>query len=239
MYWTDEIITSRAEAVAFLGKQWKAVPLADRLTRIREKDNKWDYSQSTNVVNKELPLFSLIVDCKQERIENLDINYNWRGHGFGRMAVKAAIGVAHEAGIEKLSMTATLEDGFGFWPSMGAVPVDRSRNLGRDISRELLVRGNIDDEARADMTRIAEVASKDFMQGWRALSQTSLKLPEGGYFKHAVFKRWDNQEMVLDVRDPDTRTILQNRIGALPELLPQRPGMRPSPALPGNDGGVS
>ena len=232
MSWENETITSRVEARAFLHKQITALG-AGQAKPYPDKGDYWGFVAHAVQDGRPVETFRLDMNlCHGCAITRLKLADHWRGKGLGRMALKAAIGIAHERGENILDIISVKEDGPSFWPSMGAKP-EREPAALHDIIRAYNYADarQIFPETRPRIEAIAELADKDPWAGWVALSQSDIKMRGGRYLKSAVFDYgWTSETMMFHLDDSATRTILQKHIGALPEL-PERPAAGAKPAL--------
>jgi hypothetical protein len=241
--WRDQYIASTAEALNFLKDQVCAVTGASpEECQFTHPDNKKIVYKTGVDFNLEYQGLS-ILGFKIERNSPFDfklpyvrVNESHKGNGLGSTAVKAALGIAHEAGAEAIRIILINQNGPGFWPSLGAVPITKPIRLAGILDDALTrYKHDIADVHKPKLNKIRNIAHEAPYLGWLLLSQTNVVLLHAGntllqngkqsraYFAQHVFESLHNDEMVLLPGVPIIRTILEKKLGILPPFRPPGP----------------
>ena len=226
MSWQDELITSTSEAEEFLRRHLSALGISPIHFNFHKKDCIY-FSAETEVDGKLEGILSFEMyasdyynDCTWH---NFYIEPNFRGNKLSPLAIKSVIGIAYEFSQNAIWLYSVRQDGLTYWPTVtGAVPKIAPIDLERHIDTIIEERKDeIDFSSIRLLRRIQELAAVNPFGGWRALSQTNIRLANGQYFKGEAFRRVCNQDyMVIPLGDIGARQILQGHIGQLPPFRP-------------------
>jgi hypothetical protein len=221
MSWFDETVSSAKEAEGFLTRhlteagfspsQLKFVtsnPMEFRLNAVTMHDG---------IVKDILHLWFLV---GQKACIVSTLTTDFAGRGFGSMGAKCAVAIAHEHHLDRILITRVGESGSSFWPPLGAELRPVPHSLSKDIQTNLRSRERRLSHPHVEELRtIRDLARRFPLGGFRALAQTDIKLRNGSYFRSHVFAGiCKGRDLTIDLNNPDTRTLLEKRLGALPSL---------------------
>lgn len=151
------------------------------------------------------------------------------------MAIKAVLAHAFEKKVTKLCIWNVHHNGPSFWPSMGAVCFDRPvPNVGCHIEQNIWPQGDsLSPKVALGLYDIVQLGRHNDLAAWRALAQSHFKFKDGTSVKEKIFKGLCYAEnMLLDLENPLTRSILKEHIGAFSVSSPQSNlATKPKPPL--------
>lgn len=230
MSWKDRHIASSLQATAFLREYvpllsdchdiaWERCTLGPYWFTLEGNAEPW---------NKQNPsLFKLCMKSISSRslgtvfaLTNLRASGVLKSKGLGKLALKAALGIAAERKLTTLYLDEVTEDGPSFWSRWGAVPTAPPRGVGACLRETLRKQGlALNDDERASLEAIASRAATQPYPSWQELAQADLTSAQALHLRHHLFDRFcANSMMVFHLSDPATREILEHGLGRLPDF---------------------
>jgi ribosomal protein S18 acetylase RimI-like enzyme len=131
MDWRDELVTSAAEAEAFLDRQIRGMGFPGvQIESCRQRGLTFDATlEGEDLLNFEIE--SNRTGCTWY---SLHVGDKFRGQGLGLIAAKAALGVAFDAGLSSILLFSVRHDGPGFWSKLGGREDGLSDNYRIDLA---------------------------------------------------------------------------------------------------------
>lgn len=240
MFWQNECITSANEAKRILIDSFCAVSgKSRRKLDISYDDNDEDFYISLTAAPDEPDVYMKIEKNREGifLLNVMEVSSLFRGKGLGLLLLKAALGIAHEAGAECVRLQSVTDDGVNFHPmKAAALPVLPPTYLPELIEWGLGEWKNLITEA--DNMRLGEIKKISETQpylGFRLLSQEKIVVPQAyrskGLFIGAVFSESmrrgdradpDNNDLLMLLGETGTRELLSH-LGSLPPFRPLLP----------------
>jgi hypothetical protein len=222
MNWKNELVTSAVEAEDFLRRQLGNLIIPELHIECNRRRDFWFWAgiETKNDISQVLEMnINTSIQISWEYL-NVGEEFRNKGLGLGMMAVKCALGLAHEHAADYIVLDDVRYDGPGFWPSLGAMPVREPFAIQGHIEHILgLRKKEITPVATNEIKEIEALAGYDTWAAWRALSQTSTGLEDGTFFKQEVFALMcTNEKLVLHLDDTETQSILRKRLGDIPDF---------------------
>jgi len=226
MDWRDELITSTIEAEDFLKRYFPPIGAEKFVVDVQNDYAKIFCIEAETATGRISALsFEIVAPCGGSYCHwyNLNVGDEFLKRNWGNMAVKCGVGIAHESDVDGITLHSVRHDGPSFWSTVaGAVPSREPMQLSRYIGDVLKNCGNeisLPDIEKIETIRM--IAQDNPFGGWRALSQTHIRLADGHFFKAKIFKMLCYEEsMVIPLNDAGTQEILRKHVGLIPCFRP-------------------
>ncbi len=219
MTWRDELISTAAEAEDFLRRHVSSQEIPDLKIESGHR-NGLGFLSWGGPSNERGCAVNVSIDATQYACKwnDLHVAKYLQRRAIGLMAVKAGLAVAHEYCSGFIQIMMVRDDGPGFWPMLGAVPLHCPQKLAETIEAVKRKRSSgIDPLQKRLIGQIQNLAEENPYAGWRWLSQTEIKIKDGERFKELVFRHLCvNDSLYLLLSDYGTQEILKKRLGTLP-----------------------
>lgn len=232
MAWQEEIIASREEAKAFLAKYLPEVvgrPLLcqpvdfETGTGLRVFCKNDDPASGFEDAQKVLTL-NFMASPGFALLNPYSIYPAFRKIGLAPLPLKACVGVAYEYGATKIEIQDVMDNGWSFWPHMGATPGEEPASVDQEIRDALKRQPWLSTEIAAAFSAIARTPSADGFERWQDVAETPRTLPANAElrkdiwaFQSDVFQRCSSSSsLYLDLARPRTRAMMEKYMGPLP-----------------------
>ena len=225
MSWRDELITSASEIEDFLLRHLMAAGIAPLDFYIARK-YKTTCTVETKIENeiKRVMDFDIFFDGADDLIwKNFKVHPPFNGKKLSPLGIKCGLAIAYEFSKDVIWLYSVQGEGLDYWPTItGAVPSHTPSKLTWHIGETIKKCGdNLRPAELETLCTIQKIAKDNPYGGWRALSQTDIKVSENKYFKTIVFEQMcDTTWMIIPLGDPGTRAIIEKHAGVIPCYRP-------------------
>jgi hypothetical protein len=227
MNWKDELFQTddRKAVVDFVTRHVRKTLYIEPCVSVEFNEEEFSVSAGTD---RDEPVFSLFLTKQRQgaiNLQYLNIAPDYKGNGWGSIVLKMALGIAYARGLDHLFIMPVKDDGFTYWPRMGALPYMREENteqFGLQVMSWLaLFETNCKDElvcaGGKHIEALRALAPRHPFKVWREMSQLYTRFGNGNQREKLCFvwSFFQGPQLLLP-GELSTRKILQKRLGILP-----------------------